>query len=283
MPTGSVIVAVDEGGIFALDTQDGHERWHRPWPGGLVSRVPPRVTGDVVVIAEPFSDLYAYSTETGALRWTAQFGAASNVSAMASGTNVLVVAQEQAVAAFGSADGHRLWTIDYSQDPQAENFAPGDLQLTGVAGGRVFVSTDDWIEARSAATGRRLWRVALTGHFAQWPMASDRVVLTHVCLGGCSDGTVQQELAYDARSGHRLWSRCDVEWALDRPPTVSLSGVTLIRWGQPGDPEVTTADAQTGRSQATWSLAGGAPRFVMADRSGIYALVDDGRWIAVHR
>ncbi|MEV0906112.1 outer membrane protein assembly factor BamB family protein [Streptomyces hokutonensis] len=281
MPTGSVIVAVDEGGIFALDSQDGHERWHRPWPGGLVSRVPPRVTGDVVVIAEPFGDLYAYSTESGALRWTAPFGAAPNVNAVASGANLLVAAQEQTVAAFGSADGHRLWTIDYSQDPQAGNFAPGDLQLTGVVDGRVFVSTDDWIEARSAATGRKLWHVALTGHFAQWPMASDHVVLTHVCLGGCSDATTQQELALDARSGKHLWSRGNIEWALDRPPTVSLSGTTLTRWGQPGDPEVTIVDARTDRSRAAWSLPGGAPRFVMTDRSGIYALIDDGDWIAL--
>jgi len=48
------------------------------------------VTGGVVVIAEPFGNLHAYSTQTGTSRWTAQFGAAPNVSAMASGSNALV-------------------------------------------------------------------------------------------------------------------------------------------------------------------------------------------------
>ncbi|MEU9129359.1 hypothetical protein AB0D08_14850 [Kitasatospora sp. NPDC048540] len=79
-------------------------------------------------------------------------------------------------------------------------------------------------------------------------------MLTHVCLGGCTDGTPQQEIAYDAATGRQLWTSTAVWWEIDRPPAAYLTGSRLVRWADAsGSPGLWVVDGLSG--QVSWSTA----------------------------
>jgi outer membrane protein assembly factor BamB len=264
-----VVVSTSGDGFFGLETTTGQLKWSQSWPGGTASPAKPVVAGGVVVMVDGSQQVVqAYRAETGAPLWSQSLRDGTQAREMASDGHALVVLEDAAAVALDLATGRVEW--NQTLDSQSTNL----LHLAGVAAGRVVIGASDWIEVRSLASGNQL---------ALWPMASEQIALAHICLGGCADGTPQQEVAYDAATGRQLWMSSDAYWEIDRSPSEHLVGATLTRWANAaGEPGAHVVQATSG--QATSSpTASGTPVFAVAREQFSYFVSDDGSATAIGR
>ncbi|GAB7183032.1 molecular chaperone DnaJ [Kitasatospora sp. Ki12] len=275
--TAGVVVSESSTGFFGLDAESGQVKWDQSWPGGLASSVKPVVASGLVVVADGLHGrLHAFRADTGASVWSTALARSSPVQSLAADGHALVAMEDGAAQALDLATGRILWMQDLGQ-------LGGEVQLAGIAGGRALLGTSDGIEARSLATGQVVWQVPLVGHLNLWPIVSDQIFLAHVCLGGCTDGTPQQEVAYDAATGRQLWTSTAAWWEIDRPPAESLVGSTLLHWAdESGNAGLWAVDSLTGRT--VWSATPALePIFAAADEQRVFVIGADGSVVALRR
>lgn len=205
-------------GVVALSITDGTVRWHTALPVSnasltVDSNANLTVDGDMVLVTDATSGLYALDAAGGAIRW--HVAGHFDGQALAS-HGVIVVTRTDAVlphtyvettclAAFRARDGAPLWCI------------PNYSSALGINQSAVYVQDGmNNVGALSPATGHFLWEATAEGALVA---INDQMMLV-------SD--LQEVTALDARTGHMLWHA-----ALDFPGKPSGDPRSVL-WTQPG-------------------------------------------------
>jgi outer membrane protein assembly factor BamB len=226
----------DDGNIYAVDAQTGHQLWKRA-TGGPVPATP-AVADGIVYIGSYDGKFYAFDAQNGAVKW--KFKTEGERRFEAKGLHGLqpknqtiadpfdvflsspVVAQ--GTVYFGSGDGN-VYALDASSGELRWKFKTGDVVHASPAysNGVLFVgSWDSYFYAIDAKTGTEKWRFhggedALIHNqvgFQSSPAIVDGTVYT-----GCRDA---QLYALEASSGKEKW-RFDnaLSWVVTSPAVVN--------------------------------------------------------------
>ena len=157
------------GAVYALDAATGKPRWTYPQASGFDGQ--PVVAGGVVY-AGGTATLYALDAQTGASRWS--YDATSNIlSAAGVGSDLIYIgALDGSVVAVHATDRSKVWSF------QTGGSAGNALIARGAAltldGQTLYVGSEGGtVYALAAATGKRLWSVALNSPIDSPPASLD--------------------------------------------------------------------------------------------------------------
>lgn len=157
------------------------------------------------------------------------------------------------VAAMDAATGRELWTYDPEVDGQWGRYACCDVVNRGVAvaNGVVYVgSTDNYLHAIDAATGKRLWKVdtldpeVRARHVPYTTSGTPQIAGNVVVIGngGADYGVRGFVRAFDLKSGARKWTF----WVVPHDPKLG-----------PQEKPYLDAALKTWDAQSDWSKGGG--------------------------
>jgi len=196
-----------DGGVYALNASSGHTVWRYQTGGNIISS--PVVANNVVFVGSTDNYIYALNAQNGALLW--RFDAAvGNESVAPSG---LFVANGVVYGAASDQIDHSYhFAINASSGAQLWRVKVRDQLFTGVqdvnnvlylassaitheGGPR---TTDSYVYAYAAATGKQLWISSKIGDV----VLSTPTVSNNVVYVGSQDTYVY---ALDAQTGVRLW------------------------------------------------------------------------------
>lgn len=222
----------DDGNIYAVDAQSGHQLWKYPTKGAVAST--PAVANGTLYALSFDGDLYALNAATGATKW--KFATEGERRFEAKGIHGMqpknqTIADpfdfylsspvvEQNVVYFGSSDGN-LYAVDAESGELKWKFKTGDVihASPAYANGLVYVgSWDSYFYAVDAKTGQEKWRF----HGGEDPLVHNQVgfqssaaVVDGVVYTGCRDSNVY---ALDAATGKEKW-RCfnELSWVNSTP------------------------------------------------------------------
>jgi eukaryotic-like serine/threonine-protein kinase len=225
----------DDGNIYAVDAETGHQIWKRP-TGGPVSSTPAIAAG-VVYATSYDGKLYALNVETGAAKWKFATGGerrfeAKGIHGFEPKTQTIadpfdiflsspVVAQ--GAVYFGSGDGN-LYAVDAASGELRWKFKTGDVVHSSPAfadGVLFFGSWDSYFYAVDAATGKEKWRFhggedALIHN--QVGFQSSPALANGVVYIGCRDSNLY---ALDAATGKEKWRFFnELSWVITSPAVV---------------------------------------------------------------
>jgi outer membrane protein assembly factor BamB len=140
---------------------------------------------------------------------------------------------EEVVAAYDVATGRELWTHGWTGAFREFMGGDGPRATPTWSAGRVFaLGGEGELRALDEATGRQLWRTNILKDAGasnlQWGMSASPLVVgdTVVVLPGGRNG--QSVVAYDRRTGTRVWAALDDQQAYSSPVLVTLGGVEQI-------------------------------------------------------
>jgi outer membrane protein assembly factor BamB len=294
---GTVYVAGDGRGLYALDAETGAERW-RFEPGAAVLGVPAIAAGTLYVGSQD-GNLYALDTGTGERRWTFASGASVCCSPAVVDGLVYVGNDGGDFFAIDAKSGERRWTfrvdgVSWSSPAVAdgvvfvgtdrhtifaldaetgaerwryETEGSGVVPVPAVAEGTVYVASwDGALYALDAATGAQRWMFVAFGTVFT-PAIGEGVV-----YAGSEDGLLY---ALDAATGAERW-----QFETGGPiVTLSTAGEESVYVGSQ-DGYVYAIDAATGIER--WRTAAGPVGFGPVTAGGvIYLYGDDGRIYAL--
>jgi len=157
-----------DGSVYAVDVNDGRERWHFATHGRV--RSSPAIDGGIVFVGSQDGSIYAIDLESGQLRWrydtegstlnSAQFGfdrrTIQSSPAVAEGA-VYVGSRDGYLYALDEAKGTLRWRYNYDQS--------WEISSPAVVDRVVYAATSDgqFFHAIDAAAGKEIWRVRTTG------------------------------------------------------------------------------------------------------------------------
>ena len=222
----------DDGNIYAIDAETGHQIWKRATKGPVSST--PAVADGIVYAISYDGKLYAVNADTGAIKWKFATGGerrfeAKGLHGMEPKTQTIadpfdVFLSSPVVAHgaiyFGSGDGN-VYAVDVTTGEQRWKFKTGDVvhSSPAYAGGVLyFGSWDSYFYAVDAETGKEKWRFhggedALIHNqvgFQSSPAVVDGVVYT-----GCRDSNLY---ALDAATGKEKWRFFnELSWVITSP------------------------------------------------------------------
>lgn len=130
---GLVLVASQEGQVFAIREHDGTTAWQAELPGGAIATG--AATGGVVVFASVRGRVQAYNVPDGTPRWTVDTGRTITGAPVVSGDRVYVGNHGRFVHALQSETGRVLW-----KSPPLGAAVQGSLAATADA---VYVGAED--------------------------------------------------------------------------------------------------------------------------------------------
>lgn len=204
---GIVYLNTLDGDVYALKASSGHAVWHYQTGGNIISA--PIVVNGVVYAGSTDNYIYALNAQNGALLWRFDV-AVGNESVAPSG---LFVANG---VVYGTAsdqvDHSYLFAINASSGAQLWRVKVRDQLFTGVqdvnnvlylASGAIVHeggprTTDSYVYAYAAATGKQLWISSKIGDV----VLSTPTVSNNVVYVGSQDSNVY---ALNAQTGARLW------------------------------------------------------------------------------
>jgi outer membrane protein assembly factor BamB len=141
--------------------------------------------------------------------------------------------EEEVVAAYDVASGHEVWTNSWTA--AFREFMGGDgprATPTWFEGILYALGAEGELRYLDAATGRVVWRTNIlddaNAENLQWGMAASPLVVdeTVIVLPGGRDG--RSVVAYNRRTGTRVWSALSDQAAYSSPMLVTLAGVRQI-------------------------------------------------------
>ncbi|MBI4485798.1 MAG: PQQ-like beta-propeller repeat protein [Acidobacteria bacterium] len=142
-------------------------------------------------------------------------------------------AEQEVVAAYDVRTGRELWTNAWPAFFREFMGGDGPRATPTWADGRVYaLGAEGEFRALDDGTGRVLWRKNILEDNGatnlQWGMAASPLVVgdTVIVLPGGRNG--KSVVAYDRRSGERVWSALDDQQAYVAPMLATLSGVPQI-------------------------------------------------------
>ena len=140
---------------------------------------------------------------------------------------------QEVVAAYDVATGRELWATGWKAIFRESLGGDGPRATPTWADGTVYaLGATGELRALEEATGRVVWRKNMLDENAatnlDWGMAASPLVVgdTLVVLPGGSSG--RSVVAYDRRTGGRVWSALDDKQAYSSPMLVTLGGVPQI-------------------------------------------------------
>ncbi len=199
-----VLVPAWNGTLFALDVATGERRWD--FAGGQPLRARPTWDGTTLYLSSGNGTLSSLTT-AGELRWQRSLGAPLLSSPALTPQGVVVVSREGSVNHYDQ-DGQIVWQRDLTETCYyAAPVYHDQAVFVATAGGALW--------KLEAATGRVLWRVAISGPSYATPLIADGRVFV-----GDNSGTLQ---VLNADSGQLLTT-----YRLDR----EIQGRPLLWSGQ---------------------------------------------------
>ncbi len=229
---GVIYFGGDDGNIYAVDAETGHQLWKHV-TGGPAPSTPAVVDGTLYAVSYD-GKLHALDARTGGVRWKFATGGerrfeAKGIHGMQPKNQTIadpfdiflsspVVAQ--GAVYFGSGDGN-LYAVDVASGEQRWKFQTGDVVHASPAyanGVLFFGSWDSYFYAVDAATGQEKWRF----HGGEDPAIHNQVgfqsspaVVDGVVYTGCRDA---QLYALDAATGKEKWHFDNaLSWVISSP------------------------------------------------------------------
>lgn len=249
----------DDGNVYAIDADTGHQIWKRPTGGPVPST--PAVTNGTLYAGSYDGKFYALNAQTGAVKW--KFATEGERRFEAKGIHGLEprrqtiadqydvflsspVVIENAVY-FGSGDGN-LYALDAGSGDLKWKFKTGDVihASPAYADGVLYVgSWDSYFYAVDAATGKEKWRF----HGGEDPLIHNQVgfqssaaVVDGVVYVGCRDSNLY---ALEAATGKEKWRfNNEMSWVISSPAV--LQGSVIFATSDSSLYHV--VDAATGKS-----------------------------------
>jgi outer membrane protein assembly factor BamB len=222
----------DDGNIYAVDSDTGHQIWKRATKGPVSST--PAVAGQMVYATSYDGKLYALNPETGAVKWKFATGGerrfeAKNLHGQEPKTQTMADAFDIFLSSpvvvngavyFGCGDGN-LYAVDAKTGEQRWKFKTGDVVHSSPAyadGVLFFGSWDSYFYAVDAVTGKEKWRF----HGGEDPLIHNQVgfqsspaVVDGVVYTGCRDSNLY---ALDAGTGKEKWRVFnELSWVITSP------------------------------------------------------------------
>jgi outer membrane protein assembly factor BamB len=241
---------VRDGELVALYAGSGRVRWRK--------RIGPSESSPVVVDGRVFvgdwtGRVYAFSANTGKLRWSYQTGGRVKGALTFSGGRIYVGSYDHHVYALNEKTGKVVWKAGAQQRLGHR----GEFYSTPAAAyGRVYIgSTDGKVYSFGAATGKLRWSQSTGGYV----YASPAVWRQRVYVGSYSG----RFFCFDAATGDVKW-KFNANGPISGSPTVLAGRVyfsTLKR-------RTYSLDARTGR--VVWTFPDGKYSPVVADLTRMY-------------
>jgi outer membrane protein assembly factor BamB len=200
----TVLCALDDGRVVALDTERGRPRWTAAL--GSMLRAQPVVVGSSVFVQADDGHLYRLALHSGAIEWRVRVNGAPIVrlppsdpktrydfrasAVVPAGDTVYLGTHDGAVLALAARNGAQRWQYRCNGPV---------LAAPALADGRLFVgSYDQRVHAIDAASGAGLWQHDTGAAVSSTPVVADGRVL----VGSRS----YEMLALSATDGRVLWS-----------------------------------------------------------------------------
>jgi outer membrane protein assembly factor BamB len=200
------------GTIHALGAADGASVWHRDAAEGLLG-----AGRDMVALLERDGTTWALDPATGAVRWKAASGVASDLAPVVDAERVIVAGN--GVAVLDGQSGNPVWSL---------SGPPGVTSPPVVAGNCLLVAEGDVLRCRESGTGRSLWDYRARDVIRAPAIADDS---GRIFVG--SSG--REFLALDRADGRRKWRwkvGADVRWpAVVAGDLVIFASHEDVLWG----------------------------------------------------
>lgn len=269
--SGTDVYVGTSSGVYALDVDDGRERWHVRTggvtyspvlrggialvtsTGGIVQAVrrgdgrpvwrrqlagwvyPPAVVGDVAVVGGRAATLWGLDVDDGTVRWTRELSQELVYRPVnLDGEHVLVTQFDGHVVSLNAATGKVRWKVRDPVPSRSPSVVAATVMLPGL---------DGRLRARAVADGRSLWSAGIGGVAAWSPraMRSGAQVVT-----GDREGNIR---LLDAGTGEILWSG-QLPGGIAAAPVPMESGIVVFprNGGSPAIVEASvTGRVDTGR------------------------------------
>lgn len=202
----TVVVGTWDGKVYGIDAIRGRARWSFATRGKVKAGA--ALVGGTLFIGSYDGGFYALDAANGGLRWARRFsGEHFYATPAAAAGRVFVGATDGSVYAFASGSGRTLWMRSLRSYVYAS---------PTVWRGTVYVgSYDGRFHALDASTGATRWSAKAPGPISGKATVLAGAVYFSTC-GACLAGAppaVGRTFALDARTGRRLWSFPDGEYA----------------------------------------------------------------------
>ena len=203
--TGDTRIAVfgsDDRHVHAVRSADGRRIWRARLKGKVRSTVQP--SGDLVMVLDEASNLYALDLKHGEPRWQRSLGTPASAAMVADDRRLIHSAPDGSLVARRPTDGRRLW----KSDPLASKPVP----FLSLDSKRVYaVSAAGAVSALTLQGGRFLWKSELADvHSPAVPVESSEGSLLLVTGNGFL-------WCFDAVQGHELWRASTHEFVSASP------------------------------------------------------------------
>ena len=240
---GLVYVAQFGGDFTALDAKDGKERWTFHAPSHLESS--PLAVGKRVYFGSDDGTLWALDASTGRVAWKRSLGAPVKASPSYHHGVLYVGDYRGRIHAVSAGDGRDEWTRGTGGDA-------GFYSSAAIAFGHVYEARSDGVVFALDLKGRPAWRFTGGKSIYSSPAVADLPGAGPMLFVGSYDHRLY---ALDATNGHRRWSY-DVGGQVPGSPTVVGTTVYTSSF----DTKKTVGlDARSGKPVWTWGSAGYDP------------------------
>ncbi|MEW5873223.1 MAG: PQQ-binding-like beta-propeller repeat protein [Chloroflexota bacterium] len=212
--------------IYATDSTNGTEFWHRLSQSYSSPNFAPVVAGDRLIVVEKYSNLSAYRTDSGERLWQAQSRyegiedpTLTQVEAMALGLNLVLVARRNhGLTAYSLASGEIVWSVPAPD--RTILYLAADTQTVYLAAGRTLLAYD-------ISTGKLRWEKAFPSLVG--PILVNDGVLFVALRRGI---TCLLALDLDAGTLSEKWQIYSGDLLEDEPRTIVIEGDLLLLGGQ---------------------------------------------------
>jgi outer membrane protein assembly factor BamB len=190
-----VIVSSHDGSVTAFRRDDGRKVWRIVVPGKVESS--PVVVDGTAYFGSTEGRLYAVNANKGTVRWAYDTGGRINASPSIFGDRICIPTYAGGVFCFDRRNGRKLWDTYVKQNAISyESF----YASASTDGARLYTtSRAGKIVALSAKSGKVIWTFQMGG----WGYATPAIANGRVYVGGF-DGHLR---AFRATNGRVLWDR----------------------------------------------------------------------------
>jgi outer membrane protein assembly factor BamB len=187
-----VMVASDDGTVYALDRLTGKERWSVK--AGTPTLIGPWAADDRLYFRDGTGAVLALDASTGQTLWTSAATYDGSTEPVADHGTVYVSTSDARIVAIDGATGAETWSMKPSPSTQW-------MGNPAVADGRLFVGSSEGFVAIDLATHKTIWTGDTHGEQTGTATANDGIAF--IATGG--DATVGAVRAFDAETGALRW------------------------------------------------------------------------------